>query len=224
LRAGFGDFGLQNEKEAAPLPLWQLLVTDGHVQAARIRAAQPWLTSFGIGLILLGALLQFVIPAPVLRSRDQLLQEKIEAVYAPAVYFVDGLGDIGARPRDSEKLTPGNKMPEVVKFALDSLNATGKITSKRLILAQVSDNTFWQQSWPLFNLISTGNRKVKIIGAIVNLTDPEHLAPARWLGVFREHNGRWQYVSLARKGFYATQPAAQLRDIAVDLIPLMPPE
>jgi hypothetical protein len=115
-------------------------------------------------------------------------------------------------------------MPEVVKFALDSLNATGKITSKRLILAQVSDNTFWQQSWPLFNLISTGNRKVKIIGAIVNLTDPEHLAPARWLGVFREHNGRWQYVSLARKGFYATQPAAQLRDIAVDLIPLMPPE
>jgi hypothetical protein len=225
LRRGvLGCSNLQTEKEAQPPPLWQLLVTDGHVQAARIRAVQPWLTSTGIGLILLGALLQFLTPAPILRSRDELLHQQFEAIYSPAISAVAGLARVHFIPSDSKKLTSVDELPQVVGFVEDSLNHGGQVTHKRLILSQVDPQSFWHRPWPLFRLISTGNRDLKLVGAIVNVADPDHLDPYRWLGVFRKHNGRWQYVSLAGNTFYAPPPAAQLRDIAIDLSPLLPQE
>jgi len=214
---------LQTEDEAQPPPLWQLLVTDGHVQAARIRAVQPWLTSIGIGLILIGALLQFVIPAPVLRSRDQLVQQEYDALYAPVRTLVLGLPSERVATRDYNKLVPAAEIPAVAAAIEDALNASWKLPHDRLTLVEVSPTTFWLEPWPFFSLISTGNDDLKLVGAAVNVSTPSEPKLRRWIGIFQQKNGRWRHVSLGIPEYFAPAPSASFADVALDLKPLLPP-
>jgi hypothetical protein len=180
--------------------------------------------SIGIGLVVLGALLQFSLPVPLAPSRDALLKQRVDAIFAPAIRAVSGLPVARLSPDDYKNLEPAQEVSgTIIGLILDSLNRTGQLP-ERLIRIDADPSAFWQRPWPYFHAISTGNGDLRLVGIIVNLGSTEQPKLQRWLGVFRRNNGRWQYASLAGDTFYSPAPSANIRDIALDLAPLLPPE
>ncbi len=206
-----------------PLP-WEQLVTEGHVRAARLREAQPRLISIAIALIVLGAALQFTMPAPVAPSQDVLIRQQTDALFAPAIRAVSNLPVGAISPDDRKDVEAHDDLTEhVTGLILDSLNRTGRLPD-RLRRVEVDPRAFWRQPWPYSKAVVTENDDLKLVGSMVKVGTKPQPDLQRWLGIYRRRNGHWQYASLAADNFYSTGPSARVRDIALDLAPLLPPD
>lgn len=208
---------------------WELLVTDGHVRAARVRWMQPWLVALALIFIFLSIYLALVVHPT---AHDSGLSES------------GGAEDAGVRLRDrvaaTERLLPslgvaqeeGRTLPllsdvgpHVVTPLLAELNRSGRLGNGDLPVATRSIDDFWRKPWPHdASLVGAGSGDVRLVGAVINRGNAAFVSGGRWLGIFRKRHGEWQVASAEDAGFLPATgyPATALEAIPLTLRPVLP--
>ncbi|HUA87894.1 MAG TPA: hypothetical protein VL994_00570, partial [Steroidobacteraceae bacterium] len=92
--------------------LWEVLVTDGHVRATRLRRAQPWIIA--LGLVLIWAGLWIVHAGPEIRvaaSLPGLLQERVGQAQQAAATPFSQLQPPQLSAQDLQRLPSAGEVP-----------------------------------------------------------------------------------------------------------------
>lgn len=198
---------------------WELLVTDGHVRAARIRHAQPFIA--GLGALLTAAGLTAVLFSPISKAvlpflpKPQTVYENfVTEANSKRTAAVNQILSIPPAPTlalspdqiradmQAGRLGSTNDIPGVQADIEKALNDNGKLPAD-YAFAEMAASTFWRGTWPggiqiatvtgaktrLFGLVAI-NEGSGIFGA------PTHQA-VRWLAAARLTNGRWKLHHLS---------------------------
>lgn len=181
--------------------LWEQLVTEGHVRAARLRAAQPALISLAVLLCIIGGYGTLRINPPdaalnELSSSSETIQVQKQQINS----FFSNLPDISLDANDTINLAPAYEIERTIKLITDSLNGNGKLPEV-LPFQKLNKKEFWGMDWPAQNLHYYKKGKIILVGAV--LSDERQISairqkrPAiRWVGVFRKDKGKWSAYSL----------------------------
>jgi hypothetical protein len=198
--------------------LWEELVTDGHVRAARLRSVEPWLIGLGALLILGGIYMSaLILPNPAPDDRGARIAAEVGKVQAGAIAAMNGLPSV---PVPSDRLAnpvSASQISRVSAAILDDLNGSGDLPTDKLNMNVVDADTFWHHQWFFSSLNVTSSGDTTLVGAIVNEGSPSSPQLTRWLGVFRRRDGHWEAVSIAAPGFYIDPT---LHSTTADRIPL----
>jgi len=184
---------------------WEELVTDGHVNAAKMRAARPFILGLGLLIFLLGSALfgeygRFDPASISLKSNEQQINTSREAIdRAFTSIKLPKLDDTA-----KVKLAPAYELSVIAKAILSALNDTGKLPDS-LSFTKTSKTEFWQFSSDVGKIQLLDVGKFKLVSARV--TDEQNQrrynlrVPADerlWIGLFRKSNdGKWQAYSLS---------------------------
>ncbi len=184
---------------------WEELVTDGHVNAAKMRAARPFILGFGLLIFLFGGALfgeyGLFDPASVsLAKNEQQINTRREAI--DQVFTSIKLPKLDDTAK--AKLAPAYELPVIAKEILSALNDTGKLP-EILPIVNVSKAEFWQFSSDIGKIQLLDAGKFKLVSTRV--TDEQRQrrynlrVPADeriWVGVFRKgKDGNWRAYSLS---------------------------
>ncbi len=198
--------------------LWEQLVTDGHVRAARLRAVQPVLLWVAIVLCVIGGFGALVVDGPVVREFERQGERGQLADRRRVETACFNLPDIDLEQGEALKLAPAFEIERVVQLIVDGLNDDGRVPEVLPVL-KVDRQGFWDFGWPVDRLGSFRKGNVILVGAVV--ADERQVSatrkarsPVRWIGVFRQSGGKWNGVSLRFSGAFVPAGRGQAIDPA----------
>ena len=184
---------------------WEELVTDGHVNAAKMRASRPFILGLGLVIFLFGGALfgeygQFDPASISLNKNEQQIETRREAIDRIFTSIKLPALDDNAKA----KLAPAYELPIIAKEILSSLNDTGKLP-ETLPIVSVSKPEFWQFSGDVGKIQLLGVGKLKLISARVTDEQKQRRYNLRmpagerlWIGVFRKgKDSKWRAYSLS---------------------------
>lgn len=178
------------------MPQWELLVTEGHVRAARWRKAFPVLVALSIGATLLALLLIRLIPdaQPSSAVADAKATYAAEQRSAVAAFFQ---GQSAAVPDTSPQDAAQAPTPQALNTRLAELLAFLR-DENRLPDSVVRQDAaaFWRGGWDLDKVYAVEDGRTILIGATVNTAyqgqgyaAPPELRRSYW--IFRRPEASW---------------------------------
>lgn len=210
-----------------PGPLtWELLVTDGHVRAARLRRLQPGIIAFAILLLVGGAIViglaPNIQPATSVASR---IQQKLADIHRRAELAFTALGQLPLRVERPDRLPPDREIREVVDAMLASLASSGDLPQGNLTFEQIDEDAFWAGNWGTERVSYLESGDTYLLGAYAHVGPSGSTQPVRWVGAVKKIDGKWQYASIGWGGLYMPPGLASVppQSIAVSLDPFLPP-
>jgi hypothetical protein len=210
---------------ARPL-LWELLVTDGHVRAARLRRVQPWIIASALLCVWGGIWVARLAPALQPQTSVALrIQQRLTQIQAREALAFTVLSRAPLRPDQPDRLAPVSQIPEVVRALLGSLNDSGSLPDKSVKLGELDADAFWAGSWPTEQVSYVKSGATYLLGAYAHVGPSTSVQPVRWLGALKRINGKWQYASLGGAGTYVPPglPSTSPQSISLSLEPFLPP-
>ncbi|MCR2832397.1 hypothetical protein [Parerythrobacter lacustris] len=193
---------------------WELLVTEGHVRAARWRKALPVLLGAAIGTIVLGAVLARSLPESQSSHRVYDAKATFAAAQRNAVsaFLQNNAEAIANLPSQTEEaLTPDDLQMSLVA-ALENLNQNESLPAA--VTVENAEN-FWQANWPANTIHAVEDGRTILVGAYVNVAyqvpgynAPPELRRSFWIfrrpeasWIWRDRDGPgWTYQCLAVPG------------------------
>ena len=206
--------------------LWELLVTDGHVRAARLRRAQPWVIA--LGLILLWAGIWVVHAGPEIRSTaslPQLLQERLAQAQLVATAPFSQLQSLQVSPAELQRLPDAAELPELIETLRKSLQNQGRPPSTEIDVTELEPAAFFAGRWEPEHVVYVNSGHTYLFGAMIHRGSATSPQPARWIGVMKRLDGQWQYATVAAGNSIgpANLPSVAPGAIPLTLQPLVPP-
>lgn len=124
---------------------WELLVTEGHVRAARWRNAVPFVLSAAVIAVILGVAVTTFLPqaspsTSVADAQNALVAERRSAVLA----FLQDKGSVQTAPANAERALTRETVSSRVATLIEALNATGRLPDS--VVTQNAEE-FWQGTW-----------------------------------------------------------------------------
>ncbi len=178
--------------------LWEALVTDGHVRAARFRLIAIPLVILGLVCVVLaappGGLFFAPFPTPAL---DELSQNFRERAAEPVLQKFGQLQPVSVTPEQIKTLAPASELADVTSLILKSLRSTDALP-KDIPIQDVPADAFWSFNWPATAIVHVSKGDIHAFGAIVTPpADQQSPYPAvRWLAIFKKQDGKWQNVAV----------------------------
>ena len=205
--------------------LWEQLVTDGHVRAARLRRLQPWILISGLALIWIGARVAGL--APVVRptaSIAGIVQEKASALHRQAVSAFGTIPRSVLSKEDAGKLPPVSEVVELIRAIQKSLDASSDLDEHAIHFKELGTDDLWKGNWGVAQAGYLKSGDFYLVVANVAAGSEANPQPMRWVGAFREFDGKWQYVTLAGPGFFQPPgfPAVRADGLALSLRSWLP--
>ena len=181
---------------------WELLVTDGHVRAARWRNAAPGIFVGAVVAIMAGVLLGTLAPerepsTRVSEAKVALADRQRTAVSA----FMERAGEIDPVPARAGMAATPEAAATHIAAVVTSLNANG-----RLPAAQEAERpeVFWRGAWEPGRLHAMRRDRTVILGqyvAVIPATGRQPPVLARqYVLVRRGSDGEWRSFCLAVAG------------------------
>lgn len=209
--------------------LWELLVTDGHVRAARLRRLQPWIIGLGIVLLWLGVVIMRLGPDLAQgASASMKLQERLMKLQQHAETSFQKIPPPALSPDAMKQLPPAKEVVEVIEATTKSLQASGDLEGD-VKFKEIEEEAFWKGDWGTeqVNYLRDGNEL--LVAANVSVGAPNYPQAARWIGLF--HRGetvkgdkQWTYASLAAGNVFVPRekPYVAPGQVALSLSPFLP--
>jgi hypothetical protein len=209
-----------------PPLLWEQLVSEGHVRAARIRRLQPGIIA--LGLLLIGVGIRIAGLAPAIRPASTVagrIEQRLAHIQSATVAAFTRLTRAPVRPAHPEKLPPVGEIAQVVQTVLQSLNGADELPFDAVTLQKARQAAFWSGDWPTQRLEYLNGSGLYLLAAEAHAgssTDPQ---PVRWVGAFKRIGGKWQYATLAWPGLYVPPgyPSVSPQSLPLSLRGLLPP-
>lgn len=202
---------------------WENLVTDGHVRAARIRRAQPYLVTLAVICMLVGwVLLTSVRASKSENNRTEVLGAEVDRQQRKAIDAFAYMPPPRIGQSQLAKLPSAENIPEIQKKVLDELNRVGDVPAD-LKIETVEPSAFWRVPWKAGQFVSAAGGGVRIVGAVVNTGSSDYPDPARWMAVFRRASGDWQVATISGPDFISVPETLQVvvGQIPVTLSPIL---
>jgi hypothetical protein len=202
---------------------WELLVTDGHVRAARVRRLRPRLIAASAVLLLAGWwLLEVADPPKAENDRASVLTEAVERNRLPATIAFGGLPAPRVGISRLKELPLADTLPAMQGRILTELDRADRVPTD-LKIREVDPSVFWRVPWKAGEMVTTGNRGARLVGGLVNAGNPDFPIAARWLAAFREQDDRWTAVTIQGPDFVEPPgtPAVAIEEIPITLRPLL---
>ena len=206
--------------------LWEHLVTEGHVRAARLRRVSPAFLALSALLVALSGMyaiyqppvsVALASPDLLMSQRKQQLIQEVQARFLKAPL-------LSVSSADLQEFPPEDQLPAVLKALKDSLQSTGSLPSTFPITAAKDPDAFWSWDWPYKSVVSLDRGDLRAFGAVVASTPPNGASrPVRWLAIFRKTSSGWNDVDVRANGFVILkdEPQVSPSDIPVSLNELM---
>lgn len=208
---------------------WELLVTQGHVRAARWRNAAPYLFWGAVAAIILGVILARSLPdtppsTRVAEAKSAYVDTQRSAVSA----FLQERGAAFSQspPQLATPAPPPDAAQAVVTAAFEALGRTGRLPDT--VTRQTAD-AFWRGDWQANRLHAVEDGRNILIGYYVDAASqfPGYRSPPqvrRVFGLFRRDDpGAWQSYCLAVQGAQpCTQSAVNPASIPATMRGLLP--
>jgi hypothetical protein len=204
---------------------WELLVTDGHVRAARLRRIQPWIVVAAALLLLAGFWVAGLAPGIQPKSSvASIVGEKLAQLQTRATAAFTGLASLAPRVDRPDRLPPEREIPEVVRALMTSLGSAGELPSGNLTFTRVDAADFWAGTWGIGQVSYLKSGDTYLLGAYVHLGPSTSTQPVRWVGAVKKVAGKWQYASLGWTNLYLPPglPSTSPQAIALSLDPFLP--
>ncbi len=194
--------------------LWEQLVTDGHVRAARLRFLAPWVILVGVVSLACGWLVLNGVPqaGQFFSTAENTLNQRAYQVRQPVLNTFSRAYALNASPSQVSQLVPESELPAVYKAVSDGV-ATGSFPAGFAMKQAAGAAEFWSWNWPYDQLIALERGDLRAYGAIVYAKGPAgqpDLArlqgfprPVRWLAIFRKLPDGWDNVAIQGDGFTA---------------------
>src|ERR1700733_2412927 len=150
--------------------LWEQLVTDGHVRAARLRRVQPWVIVLGLILLWAGIVISALGPriqpqsSVASRIQEQLAEHQLHAAAA-----FGQLAEMPQRVDKPESLPPVSEIPEVIKATLESLGAKDKLPSDAPPFEEIKRAEFWSAQWGTEHVYYMKSGHTYLVGAYAHV-------------------------------------------------------
>ena len=209
---------------AEPLT-WELLVTEGHVRAARLRRLQPWIIALAVLLLVGGALVSGL--APSIQPKTSVasrIQQRLGQMQMRATAAFTTLSKLTPHVEKPDRLPPDREIPEVVQALLNSLNASGDLPESNLTFSKLDEDAFWAGDWGSERVSYLKSGDTYLFAAYAHAGPATSTQPVRWVGVAKKMNDKWQYASLAASGLSVPPglPATSPQSVALSLDPFLP--
>jgi len=215
--------------------LWEMLVTDGHVRAARLRRLQPWMIALGIVLIWLGIWIVRQGPdlAPPVPAQARI-QERLGQLMQRVQFTTQKLPQqVTLAPDAAKQLPPAKEVAEVIAGVTKSLNESGDLPKDDITFVEAkNEEAFWKGDWAPEQVVYLRDGPNVLVGGLVSVGSPSYPQPARWLGLF--HRGEiekgdkkgdkvWVYASLAAGNVFAPRefPYVSPTQVPMSLVPFL---
>lgn len=188
--------------------LWRVLVSDGHVRAAKLRTVMPWWLAGAIIASALGLVGLLAIAPPTSRevstersqTYDQRRPMPEQATAQAVTRFFRALPPVELDAETRTRLAPAYEINRILPLITESLNQTGRLP-EHIDFTDVNREGFWREPWDVTSLRAYRRGNLYLIGAIVS--DEREIRaqriarpPVRWLGVFRRVDGQWHGYTL----------------------------
>ncbi|MBK9131241.1 MAG: hypothetical protein IPM20_06335 [Gammaproteobacteria bacterium] len=149
------------------MPQWELLVTEGHVRAARWRSTARFIVVASISLIILGLIgiriLPDVKPAPhIADAKQQLVVARQQAL---AQFLASKGAPPQTLPTDSAKAFALPETQEIIDRLTQLLSNTGELPSE---VIKLDPEEFWTGDWTPGKIIAVATRRDILVGFYVN--------------------------------------------------------
>lgn len=207
--------------------LWESLVTEGHVRAARVRRMQPWVIV--LGLLLIWGGIWIARRGPDVRpptSFISILQERAAKLQQRAQAAVDSLPQLNLSPAAVRSLPPQSELGELVAAIRQSLSADDELPATDVDFKEMKPEEFWRGEWPSEQVAYIEDDDTYVFGANVFVGSPAYPQPVRWIGVMKKAEKDWQYVTLGGNRLVGINelPSSYAGQIALSLTPFLPDE
>ncbi len=124
---------------------WELLVTEGHVRAARWRNAVPFVIAAAVIAVILGVTITAYLPTAATSTRVADAQNALVAQQrATIAVFLQDKGRIDGTPANAERALTRDDAPISVATLAEALNTTGRLPES--VVTQNAEE-FWQGAW-----------------------------------------------------------------------------
>ena len=200
--------------------LWELLVTDGHVRAARLRYLAPFGILAGVLLFALGWFVLSTGPSSqqFYSNSDFIMRQRADEARQPVLNTFAQVPALSVSSDEVPHLVPESALPDVYKAVRDGM-AAGKPPVDLSIVKAKSAGEFWSWAWPHDRLISLDQGDLRAFGAVVfskGQPGQSYPGPVRWLAIFRRFPSGWDDVAIQANGF--TAPAGEKTAAPADLV------
>ena len=185
--------------------LWELLVTDGHVRAARFRFVAIPLVILGIICVRLaappGGLVFRAIHPPRIAGLDREFQQRAAA---PVLERFRKLTPLSLTPEAIKQLAPTSELQEVTTDILKSLEKSSAPPAS-LPIKDISPEDFWKFAWSPTDIVHFKKDNLHVFGAVA--AQPGGYQAVRWLTIFRQDAGTWSHVEINYQNEFIRRPA-----------------
>lgn len=179
---------------------WELLVTDGHVRAARWRNAVPWMFAGAVLAIVAGIAITVFLPKPAPSTRVAEAKAAYVASERMAVTrFLQGKANVTAPVANADRAFTRATAADTIKTIGETLNASGKLPDT---VATARPQDFWENPWTAGQFHAVTEGRTILIGGYVDVgMRPARGQPQptlqRSLGLFRRgSNDKWTFHCL----------------------------
>lgn len=209
---------------------WTLLVTEGHVRAARWRHAVPFIFSAAVVAVVIGLGIMAITPkaehsTAVADAQNDFATKRRSAVER----YLHGKAEVTRTPPRAEYALTRETAPQSVAALLGEVNRDGRLTTQGVVMQTVQD--FWTADFRPGSIHAVDKGQNILIGYLVdnayrygNYRAPPQLRRA--YGIFRRgaHN-QWAYYCLQVEGAQPCESrGVQPSTILVTMHELLPPE
>lgn len=210
------------------MPQWELLVTQGHIRAARWRNAVPFLFWGALAAIILGVILAWSLPDSLPSTRVSEAKSAYADAQRRAVSaFLQERGAAFSQPPQLAIPAPAPDAAQATATAaLDALGRTGRLPDT---VTRQTPEAFWRGDWQANSVHAVEDGRNILIGYYVDAASrfPGYRSPPqvrRVFGLFRRDDaGAWQPYCLAVQGAQpCTQPAIYPASIPATMRGLLP--
>lgn len=145
---------------------WELLVTKGHVRAARWRNAVPFVSLAAVISVILGVAVATYLPqatpsTSVADAQNALVAERRSAVLA----FLQDKGTVQTAPANAERALTRETAPASVDTLIEALNTTGRLPDP--VVTQNAEE-FWSGAWQTGTVHAVQKGRTVLIGYYVD--------------------------------------------------------
>jgi hypothetical protein len=187
------------------VPQWEILVTQGHVRAARWRNAVPFVMAAGIAAITIGVAVNALVPEAATSTRVFDAKNSFVAAQRSAIAaFIHDKASIAALPENAESAFTPSTAQAAVQELLQSLGATRRLPKT---VVRQSPDEFWQGSWRPGAILAVQKERTVLIGYFVDgsgregANDPAPPVLQRAYGILRrDAEGKWSIHCLQMIG------------------------
>lgn len=187
------------------MPQWEMLVTHGHVRAARWRNAVPFVMAAGVAAITIGVAVNAFVPEATASTRVADAKNSfVGAQRAAIARFVQDKASIAALPENAEATYTVRTAQAAVQDVLQSLGANRRLP--KTVVRQSADE-FWQGSWRPGAIHAVQKERTVLIGYFVdgsgreNANNPASPVLQRAYGLLRrDTRGNWSIHCLQMIG------------------------